>query len=220
MIAISRTGRRAAPAGPALLRAPAPDGGAVHRPRRPRRRLHALRAHLQDLRARRPAPGRELREGLRGDRAGFRRAGGHRGRDRGALLRGRQGLRRPARAGPPDLAREVPPDRVPHRSQAVRGPPAPLPVHVRAQGDPGQDLRPPGVHGGLRGATRAWRGWSRGSTPRWRPRSCPISSTSGSTRQPAGATPASSGAARPDLDAARSPGAVSLAVGHALLLRR
>ena len=50
-----------------------------------------------------------------------------------------------------ELADQVPARHLPHRPEAVRGAPAPLPPGRAAEGSPRQDLRLPGIHGELRG---------------------------------------------------------------------
>ena len=166
------------------------------------------------------APERGLRDPLHRVRAGVRRARGHRGGGRGAHLRGRQGLRGPPRPGAPGSAGQVPARRLPHRPQALRGPPAPLPLDPRAAGDPRQDLRPPGVHGELRGRPEPG--------PPARGREHPVG---GRLRHqplrprppgqgPAGGHALPARAPRPDGEPPRAPRALPLALGHPLLVRR
>ena len=118
-------------------------------------------------------------------------------------------------------AGQVPAGRLPDRSQAVRGPPAPLPLDRRAAGDPRQDLRPPGVHGELRGRPEPGppaRGREHPDGRRLRlqplrPRA-PGQGPAGGHALPAACswTRSASRLERPD--------ALPLALGHALLLRR
>ena len=115
---------------------------------------------------------------------------------------------------------QVPPHRLPHRPQALRGPPAPLPPRPGAARDPRQDLRPPGVHGELRGRSEpgpAARGREHPDGGRLRVE--PVRHRAPG-QGPAGGHPLPAGAAGPDGEPARAPGALSLAVGHAVLLRR
>ena len=135
------------------------------------------------------------------------------------VLRGRQGLCRPPRAGAARLSRQVRARLLPDRPQAVRGQSAPVPDHGRAQGDPRQDLRPPGVHGELRGGSEPGpparrRQYAAGRRLRLQPLR-PRAQRQGPARRHA--LPAH--APRADRGAPRSARAVSIPVGHPLFLR-
>ena len=129
----------------------------------------------------------------------------------------RRGSSQELRAGagqvPPRVAYRIDPKRFEGRQLLYLS-------HREAARDPRQDLRPPGVHGELRGATRAWPGSSRASTPSSRQRFVSNLFDIGlQDKDRPIDTRFLQRAPRPDRPAPRPAHALPLALGHAVLLR-
>ena len=151
MIAISRTGRLLRRLVRRLVPASGPDSRHLAAVRGSRRGVHPACADLQDHHARRcyrraPVTWSATRSTL-GTSASWRTSWSwwRRGSFEGARAYAAR-----LTAGAARVAVEVQAHRLPHRSEALRGPSASLSLHRGAQEDPRQDLRPPGVHGELR----------------------------------------------------------------------